>query len=212
MSDAGPRIVSAVGLLLLTALVFGCPSSAEKPRGEPSPAVEQGTETAPPDQTAESPATDTADEEDALRTIVLVIDGLEPGDVRPGLTPALCRMAHCPGTTEPDAASHATLYAEARAAMLTQTNANHVAMMTGEYGARSGIVGNAFYNRITQRIHLRPFTLSETDAFLRARGVETGFDRGRRRMGLSVPAQVRSSPPVGRRLVRWLSARSGSPV
>ncbi|MFH0945612.1 MAG: ATP-binding protein [Planctomycetota bacterium] len=28
------------------------------------------------------------------------------------------------------------------------------------------------YNRITQRIHLRPFTLSETDAFLRARGVK----------------------------------------
>ncbi len=82
-----------------------------------------------------------------LRTIVLVIDGLVPGDVRPGLIPQLCRGAHCPGTTAPDSASHSTLYALARAAMLTQTNANFAAMMTGEYSARSGLIGNAYYNR-----------------------------------------------------------------
>ncbi|MDP3939195.1 MAG: alkaline phosphatase family protein, partial [Deltaproteobacteria bacterium] len=144
------RRLRTIVALLVTALVFGCPSAAEKPDGEPSPAVKESTDAAPSKETAEAPAPETSPD-DTLRTIVLVIDGLQPGDVRPGLAPELCRAAHCPGTTTPDPASHATLYTQARAAMPTQTNPNHVAMMTGEYGARSGLVGNAFYNRTLQQ-------------------------------------------------------------
>ncbi|MFQ5456975.1 MAG: alkaline phosphatase family protein [Myxococcota bacterium] len=86
-----------------------------------------------------------------LRVFVVVIDGLGPGRVRPSLMPELCRIAHCPGTPRPDQDSHATIYAEARAAMVAQTNPNHVAMMTGAHGDVSGAVANSFYNRAAKR-------------------------------------------------------------
>src|SRR6185295_6988872 len=62
-------------------------------------------------------------------------------------TPNICNLIGCPGAATPDATARATVYTQARAGMVAQTNANHTAMMTGAYGDVNGIVANTFYNR-----------------------------------------------------------------
>lgn len=69
------------------------------------------------------------------RVYVVVVDGLEPEDVSPLLTPNLWRLVD---------GGEARLYENALANMITETNANHAAMMTGTFGDVSGMVANAF--------------------------------------------------------------------
>jgi hypothetical protein len=82
-------------------------------------------------------------------TFVVVIDGMLPENVTATQTPNLCNLIHCPGATAPDASARATVYAEARAGMVSQTNANHTQMVTGAPGGVNGIVANTFYDRAT---------------------------------------------------------------
>ncbi len=84
--------------------------------------------------------------EPVLNTFVVVIDGLAPQYITPELTPRICALARCPGST-PEPGSHATVYRAARAVMVTETNANHAAMMTGAYPDFSGMVANLFFDR-----------------------------------------------------------------
>ncbi len=136
-----------IWLLLLVALLVGCPAGEGQPDGEDASSSAQrsgeGTEANAPGSDALAPPASGA----PLRTLVLVIDGLIPESVTPVQTPQLCRIAQCPGAPRTQGGSRATVYAQARDAMLSQTNANHVAMMTGAYGDVSGAVGNAFYDR-----------------------------------------------------------------
>ena len=64
----------------------------------------------------------------------VVIDGLDGDKVTPALAPTITGLLRERGT----------LYRESRSVMVAETNPNHVAMMTGAYGATSGIPGNAF--------------------------------------------------------------------
>lgn len=82
--------------------------------------------------------------EPVFNTFVVVVDGLRPQDVNPTLMPNLTSLSNA--TCEPGGAC-ATVYEQARAAMVTETNGNHVAMMTGAYGEGSGMLGNSAFDR-----------------------------------------------------------------
>lgn len=84
-----------------------------------------------------------------VNTFVVVIDGMLPENVTASQTPNICNLIGCPGATAPDASARATVYQQARAVMVSQTNANHTAMVTGAYGDVNGVVANTFYNRCT---------------------------------------------------------------
>jgi predicted AlkP superfamily pyrophosphatase or phosphodiesterase len=86
--------------------------------------------------------------EPRVNTFVVVIDGMIPENLNATLTPNLCDLSHCPGAVLPDPDTRATVYTQARAMMVTQTNGNHVAMMTGAYGETSGVFGNSYWNRL----------------------------------------------------------------
>jgi predicted AlkP superfamily pyrophosphatase or phosphodiesterase len=85
--------------------------------------------------------------EPKVNTFVVVIDGMLPENVTATQTPNLCNLIGCPGAAAPDATARATVYQEARAGMVSQTNANHTQMLTGAPGAVNGIVANTFYDR-----------------------------------------------------------------
>ncbi len=85
--------------------------------------------------------------EPRVNVFVVVIDGMLPENLTATETPNLCNLIACPNATAPDASANATVYGAARAVMVSQTNANHTAMMTGAYGATSGIVANNAYDR-----------------------------------------------------------------
>jgi predicted AlkP superfamily pyrophosphatase or phosphodiesterase len=87
--------------------------------------------------------------EPRVTTFVVVIDGLEPTAISATQTPNLCNLAACPGAPAPDASARTTVYTQARASMVSQTNANHTAMLTGAYGDVNGVVANGFFNRAT---------------------------------------------------------------
>src|SRR4029453_7288096 len=87
--------------------------------------------------------------ETKVNTFVVVIDGMLPENVNATQTPNLCNLVGCPGAVAPDASARATVYTQARAGMVSQTNANHTQMLTGAPGGVNGIVANAFYNRAT---------------------------------------------------------------
>lgn len=82
--------------------------------------------------------------EPVFNTFVVVVDGLRPQDVTPALMPNLTslRDQRC----KPGGAC-ATVYKQARAAMVPETNANHVAMTTGAYGEGSGVFANETFDR-----------------------------------------------------------------
>ncbi|MEO6028754.1 MAG: alkaline phosphatase family protein, partial [Candidatus Binatia bacterium] len=82
-----------------------------------------------------------------VNTFVVVIDGMLPENVTATQTPNLCNLIGCPGAAAPDTSARATVYQEARAGMVSQTNANHTQMLTGAPGAVNGIVANSFYDR-----------------------------------------------------------------
>ena len=85
--------------------------------------------------------------EPRVNVFVVVIDGMLPENLTATETPNLCNLIGCPGAAAPDASANTTVYGAARAVMVSQTNANHTAMMTGAYGATSGIVANNAYDR-----------------------------------------------------------------
>ena len=82
--------------------------------------------------------------EPVFNTFVISVDGLQPGDVTeakmPNLT-ALLEQRCRPG------GACATQYKQARAMMVSETNGNHAAMITGAYGEDSGIFANESYDR-----------------------------------------------------------------
>lgn len=80
-----------------------------------------------------------ADAPAAERPIVyaVVIDGLDGDRVDAGRAPFISSLLA-------GKAGSATYYPESRSVMIAETNPNHTAMMTGAYGATSGIPGNAF--------------------------------------------------------------------
>lgn len=82
--------------------------------------------------------------EPVFNTFVVSIDGLRPEDVSmmPNVT-ALLDEECAPG------GACATSYEQARAAMVTETNGNHTAMITGAYGQRSGIFANEMWDQKT---------------------------------------------------------------
>jgi predicted AlkP superfamily pyrophosphatase or phosphodiesterase len=87
--------------------------------------------------------------EPRINTFVVVLDGMLPENLTPEQTPSICNLIGCPGAAAPDPSARATVYTAARATMVSQTNANHTAMLTGAYGAGHGIVANTFFNRVT---------------------------------------------------------------
>ena len=81
---------------------------------------------------AAAPAPATAAERPIV--YVLVLDGFDGDRFDAGAAPFLTSLVGSSGT----------YYAESRSIMIAETNPNHTAMMTGAYGDRSGIPGNAF--------------------------------------------------------------------
>lgn len=81
-----------------------------------------------------------SDEPTDVDVFVIVVDGLEPEDVTAELTPNLAGLI---------AADDARTYERALANMITETNANHVAMVTGAYSGTSGAVANGFFDQTT---------------------------------------------------------------
>ena len=83
--------------------------------------------------------------EPTYNTFVVVVDGLRPDDVTPQLMPNLT------GLLEEECAPGGVCAAEyeaARAMMVTETNGNHVAMMSGAYADGSGVVANSTFDRV----------------------------------------------------------------
>ncbi|MFC4003889.1 alkaline phosphatase family protein [Prauserella oleivorans] len=70
------------------------------------------------------------------RVYVLVVDGLRPDEIRPGLTPRLAALRDA-GTNFP----------AARSLPVMETIPNHVMMMTGVRPDRSGVPANSVYDR-----------------------------------------------------------------
>ena len=68
---------------------------------------------------------------------VVVLDGLDGDKIDAGRAPFISSLL-----AGQDARS--TYYRESRSIMISETNPNHTAMMTGAYGNSSGIPGNAF--------------------------------------------------------------------
>ena len=71
--------------------------------------------------------------EPGFRVYVFVLDGMEPQEVNPVLTPNLAELK-----------SQGTWYEEARAVFPAETLPNHAAMMTGVLPERNGIIGNQY--------------------------------------------------------------------
>ncbi|HEY7873963.1 MAG TPA: alkaline phosphatase family protein, partial [Actinomycetota bacterium] len=82
--------------------------------------------------------------EPTYNTFVVVIDGLRSEDVTPELMPNLTSLL---GEECAPGGVCATEYEAARAMMVSETNSNHVAMMTGAYAAKSGMVANDTFDR-----------------------------------------------------------------
>ena len=121
-----------------------------------------------------------------MNAFVVVIDGMLPENVTATETPNLCNLIGCPGAAAPDASAHTTVYGAARAVMVSQTNANHTAMMTGAYGATNGIVANNAYDRTAnQAIELERPELIRVDTLFDVlrREAAAPQDRGRARQG-----------------------------
>jgi predicted AlkP superfamily pyrophosphatase or phosphodiesterase len=83
--------------------------------------------------------------EPVFNTFVISIDGLRPQYIE--MMPNVAALLD--GECVPGGAC-ATSYEQARAMMVTETNGNHVAMMTGAYGGRSGIFANEMFDRDAQ--------------------------------------------------------------
>ena len=98
--------------------------------------------------------------EPVFNTFVVSIDGLRPEylDSMPNVQ-ALLEGECAPG------GACATSYEQARAIMVTETNGNHVAMVTGAYGARSGVFANEMWDRegaAAQELDSPSLNLAET--------------------------------------------------
>jgi len=80
-----------------------------------------------------------AQADDPPLVYVFTLDGLDGDKVDAGNAPFLGSLIK---GTDPEART--TYFPESRAIMVAETNPNHVAMATGAYAERSGIVGNSF--------------------------------------------------------------------
>lgn len=74
--------------------------------------------------------------EESVKVVVLVVDGLHPSEVNPGDAPNMSSLKE-----------EGTWYEESRSIFVAETIPNHVAMMTGSYGQRSGIPVNKWWSR-----------------------------------------------------------------
>lgn len=98
--------------------------------------------------------------EPVFNTFVISVDGLRPEylTMMPTVTALLDDECVAGG-------SCATSYEQARAMMVTETNGNHAAMITGAYGGRSGIFANEMYDREAQAavdLNVPALNLAET--------------------------------------------------
>lgn len=75
-----------------------------------------------------------------VRVFVVVLDGFQPEDVTPTLTPTLWALRE---------GGEARVYTNALSNMMSETNPNHTAMMTGTYGDTHGIFANEFIDPTT---------------------------------------------------------------
>ena len=84
--------------------------------------------------------------EPVFNTIVLSVDGLDPANpTNMSRMPNLSDLIDDTPTKPGD--NFATVYQQARGIMVSETNSNHTAMVTGAYGEGSGVVANNFYDR-----------------------------------------------------------------
>jgi len=126
------------------------------------------------------------------RIIVLVVDGLDAGQVTPADMPNLARAwgasTWCPN-------------AHGRAAMPARTNTNHAALITGVTAEVHGITGNAFWDRNTatiRRLNDATDILTETvftQAHAAARGLRTGAAVGKPKLVLLFGASAQQHAP-----------------
>ena len=82
--------------------------------------------------------------EPVFNTFVVSVDGLQPQDVNEAKMPNLTALLE--EDCKPGGAC-ATSYEQARAMMISETNGNHVSMMTGAYGEDSWLFANESYDR-----------------------------------------------------------------
>lgn len=116
-----------------------------------------------------------------MRAYDVVIDGLDPDYVTPATMPHLTGLLKAADT-------RSTSFGGARAIIASETNPNHVAMMTGAYADGSGFVGNAWLQGGAQ-------TTGEDAAFLEAETVFTAIDRQQPDL---VTAAIFGKPKLGR--------------
>lgn len=81
---------------------------------------------------------------ESRHVFLVVVDGLRPEDLTPSLMPRLTALLDQP--CEPGG-SCATVYEQARAVMVTETEPNHIAMLTGAYGGTSGMFASDAWDR-----------------------------------------------------------------
>ena len=97
---------------------------------------------------AQSPPPAVADDPAKPLVYVFSLDALD-GDraIDQGRAPFLSRLVRG------EEGGRATYYRESRGIMVSETNPNHTAMVTGAYGERSGIPGNTFavYDEAAQK-------------------------------------------------------------
>ena len=98
-----------------------------------------------------------------VQVVVLVVDGLDPAEVTPVKTPFISTLRE-----------QGTWYEQARAVMVADTLPNHVAMMTGSYGKRSGVPDNNWWSR---RRKAEPGVPMEQPRLLRATTLFTAIER-----------------------------------
>lgn len=97
-----------------------------------------------------------------VKVVVLVVDGLHPSEVDAINSPNLNELRES-----------GTWYEESRANLVAETIPNHVSMMTGSYGQRSGIPVNKWWSRDADD---EPGADMEDPALLRAKTMFTAID------------------------------------
>lgn len=99
---------------------------------------------------------------DPVKVVVLVVDGLHPSEVTATDAPRLNELK-----------AAGTWYEESRSIFVAETIPNHVAMMTGAYGKRSGIPVNKYWSRDPDE---EPGVDMEDPALLKADTLFTAID------------------------------------
>ncbi|MFP5298102.1 MAG: alkaline phosphatase family protein [Actinomycetota bacterium] len=98
-----------------------------------------------------------------VKVVVLVVDGLHPSEVNPVDAPNIASLREA-----------GTWYEESRSIFVAETIPNHVAMMTGAYGQRSGIPVNKWWSRDPED---EPGSDMDDPALLKAETLFTTIDK-----------------------------------